>query len=139
VLGDGGVCGVVGGIFRLDAPSSGSSLLCPTENVLCSVAVDATDCSVTTKCASGDGGVGRLLSLLSIPVQVVGPGDDIDYDASLPLPEVLGIDAGSLGFDCGVQFGDDSVALGVTCKATVPVVGTVDVCAYVGVPIDGGL
>jgi hypothetical protein len=139
VVGDGGVCGVVGGIFQLDAPSSGSALLCPTQKVLCSVAVDTSTCAVTTRCSAADGGVGGLLSLLSIPVQVVGPNDAIDYDASLPLPEVLGVDAGSLAFDCGVQFGDDSVALGVSCKATVPVVGTVDVCAYAGLPIDGGL
>ena len=137
--GDGGVCSVTGGLFQLDAPSAGSSALCPTQNVLCSVSVATSTCTVTTRCVSGDGGVGGLLSLLSIPVEVVGPNDDIDYDASLPLPEVLGVDAGRLGFDCAVQFGDDSVALGVSCKATVPIVGTVDVCAYAGLPIDGGL
>ncbi len=138
VTGDSGVCSTVGGIFSLKAPSKGSSLLCPTESVICSVDVSANDCKVTTICHAQDGGVGGLLSLLSIPVQVLGPQNDIKYGVNIPV-DLLGLDAGSIGLDCSANFGDDTVALGVSCSATALNVLNLDVCAYVALPIDGGL
>jgi hypothetical protein len=138
VAGDSGVCSTVGGIFSLNKPATGSSLLCPTESVICSVTVAATDCKVTTICHAQDGGVGGLLSLLSIPVEVLGPNNGIHYSTTLPI-DVLGVDAGGLSFDCSANFGDDTLSLGLSCTATVPVLGTVDVCAYAALPIDGGL
>ena len=134
---DAGACKTVSGVFNLTPAKSGNSLLCPTAPLLCNVSTSLLTCAVSVQCTDPTGKA--VSSLLDIPAEVLSPSNDFTYNANLPIPEIGTLDAGSLGASCGVQFGDDSVALGVSCTATVPVVGTVDVCAYAGLPIDGGL